>query len=342
MTLSNAEPPPHVSIPNDAKMCYLCKAYRKPLTEHCRVCNKCVEVFDHHCPWINNCVGAHNYRIFFATLTAAGSQVGFHIVVILAQVVVFSADELFRNHLDRFWGSSVVWVVCQTSIFVLLLIFEVLIVQLWWFHVGLIRRNETTYEFLTQIEGEKSGARKKKQVSRSSARSGAVFPASFEADDGENLSPHLMSNCRAACFACFPATVSDKKLPNALVRNGVKAMITNDEKISFEHGGSQNTQFSAKAVSQIRKGEMTAGVVSNRMKTVDTARLTRSSSKCRDDARRVQTEFGHGWLLQKRDDGFVVIELDWISAGSTTSAICYTKKFSTSTEPELKLKMKQN
>jgi hypothetical protein len=35
---------------------------------HCRICNKCVEMFDHHCPYINNCVGYRNSLFFFILL----------------------------------------------------------------------------------------------------------------------------------------------------------------------------------------------------------------------------------------------------------------------------------
>ncbi|XP_004345141.1 hypothetical protein CAOG_06392 [Capsaspora owczarzaki ATCC 30864] len=38
--------------------------------KHCKICNRCVSMFDHHCPWLNNCVGKNNRAAFMRLLLA--------------------------------------------------------------------------------------------------------------------------------------------------------------------------------------------------------------------------------------------------------------------------------
>ncbi|XP_067931560.1 palmitoyltransferase ZDHHC1-like [Watersipora subatra] len=50
------------------EFCHLCECTVGVRSKHCSTCNKCIEDFDHHCIWLNNCVGRKNYRTFIVCL----------------------------------------------------------------------------------------------------------------------------------------------------------------------------------------------------------------------------------------------------------------------------------
>ncbi len=51
----------------EAHYCSSCGVVKDPCkkTEHCALCQVCVEGYDHHCPWVGKCVGAGNIRYFY-------------------------------------------------------------------------------------------------------------------------------------------------------------------------------------------------------------------------------------------------------------------------------------
>ena len=130
-------------------------------TKHCRACDKCVLHFDHHCKWLNNCVGSKNYHSFFILVSTTLFQV-------LAQMAAGSyllwwavtagdtADDLLSSHrypiaLDRTH--------CVAAMCVYLLAGAALcylVGELFFFHVILMHRGITTYDY---ILGERDNAK---------------------------------------------------------------------------------------------------------------------------------------------------------------------------------------
>lgn len=149
-----------------SKKCYVCKVYRRPLTEHCRVCNTCVETFDHHCKWLNNCVGSQNYQLFFATLSATTLHVLVHTLVAASALVAYAVSYRIDGAVD------VLRIVLQSVSLALSIIFEVLLVQLWYFHIKLIQDDTTTYEMST---GQTNRSRRINKMQTGAGSS--VFPA---------------------------------------------------------------------------------------------------------------------------------------------------------------------
>lgn len=60
---------------NPADLCPDCKVIRSPRSQHCAICDCCVERFDHHCPWINNCVGIKNHNSFLVFLIVIWTKI---------------------------------------------------------------------------------------------------------------------------------------------------------------------------------------------------------------------------------------------------------------------------
>ncbi|KAE9603486.1 putative protein S-acyltransferase [Lupinus albus] len=55
----------------DNLFCTLCDAEVHKFSKHCRSCDKCVDGFDHHCRWLNNCIGRKNYISFMCLMAVS-------------------------------------------------------------------------------------------------------------------------------------------------------------------------------------------------------------------------------------------------------------------------------
>ncbi|CAM8922086.1 unnamed protein product [Rhodiola kirilowii] len=121
----------------DALFCTLCNAEVRKFSKHCRSCDKCVDGFDHHCRWLNNCVGRKNYITFLCLMGAS----------LLWLIVEFGVGVavLIRCFVDR----KVVALCTAVS-----LMATVPLGELFFFHMILIRKGITTYEYVVAMRSQ--------------------------------------------------------------------------------------------------------------------------------------------------------------------------------------------
>ena len=140
-------------LPKDALYCTLCCENVAKGSKHCRTCDKCVLKFDHHCKWLNNCVGAKNYSSFFVLVTVILFQVlaqmvagGFLLWWALTKkdvaTVVLESDRYPKAlHRNSFIASLAVYLVAGAGLCYL-------VGELFCFHLILIHRGITTYDYI--------------------------------------------------------------------------------------------------------------------------------------------------------------------------------------------------
>eukprot|EP01095_Lingulamoeba_sp_RSL-Kostka_P001685 TRINITY_DN1245_c3_g1_i1.p1 TRINITY_DN1245_c3_g1~~TRINITY_DN1245_c3_g1_i1.p1 ORF type:complete len:326 (-),score=35.90 TRINITY_DN1245_c3_g1_i1:30-1007(-) len=134
------------------KWCNTCHIFRPPRSNHCRLCDNCVEIWDHHCPWVGNCIGKRNYKFYlyfiwstmlFAIYITLNSIV--HIVLIGVRAGSFP-----QALLDIFLYSSLsffVMIYCGYGAISL----SILVIV----HSNLLLKNQTTAEFLKYVHWRK-------------------------------------------------------------------------------------------------------------------------------------------------------------------------------------------
>ncbi|KAK9164889.1 hypothetical protein Scep_000080 [Stephania cephalantha] len=140
---------------DDALFCTLCNAEVRKFSKHCRSCDKCVDGFDHHCRWLNNCVGRKNY-ITFVTLMAVSLfwlavEFGVGLVVF---VRCFTDRKATEDQIVERLGAgfsrppfATVVAICTA----VSLLATVPLGELFFFHMILIRKGITTYEYVVAM-----------------------------------------------------------------------------------------------------------------------------------------------------------------------------------------------
>lgn len=142
----------------DPIYCYLCETDVHPTSKHCRYCDKCVVRFDHHCKWLNTCIGEKNYFFFLMIVLSVFLMTTESLALSIALLVEsYTKTDAFmhrireQNDFRYFLGSPMTDNAVQSLLVVsvfLLLGFVAMLIQLGGFHIMLLYRGMTTYDFI--------------------------------------------------------------------------------------------------------------------------------------------------------------------------------------------------
>ncbi|KAI8527561.1 hypothetical protein RHMOL_Rhmol12G0084500 [Rhododendron molle] len=166
--------------------CSLCEVEVFKNSKHCRVCDKCVDNFDHHCRWLNNCIGKHNYRQFFILMTSSLLLLILQWSTgILVMVCCFLERKKFSADITSKLGSSFTVIPFSIAVAVctiLAMIATLPLAQLFFFHILLIRKGISTYDYIIALREQEQqgiGSQQSPQMSIASSLTGLSTASSF-------------------------------------------------------------------------------------------------------------------------------------------------------------------
>ncbi|KAI0525131.1 hypothetical protein KFK09_004522 [Dendrobium nobile] len=166
--------------------CCLCEVEVMKHSKHCRVCDKCVDHFDHHCRWLNNCIGRKNYGKFFLLMISA-------ILLLILQwsigvmvlILCFLDRKRYSMDIKSKLGSSfslAPFTVVVASCTFLAMLATLPLAQLFFFHVLLIKKGISTYEYIVALREQEQGVgQQSPQMSSISSLTGFSSASSFTA-----------------------------------------------------------------------------------------------------------------------------------------------------------------
>ncbi|KAL6010386.1 hypothetical protein ACLOJK_000817 [Asimina triloba] len=146
---------------------------------YCSLCE--VEVFKYskHCRWLNNCIGRKNYRRFFTLMVFALLLLILQWSIgILVLICCFLERKRFSTEIISKLGSSFSLASCT----ILAMIATLPLAQLFFFHVLLIKKGISTYDYIIALreqEQQATGVQQSPQMSPASSLTGLSSASSF-------------------------------------------------------------------------------------------------------------------------------------------------------------------
>ncbi|KAM7253035.1 hypothetical protein ACFE04_025653 [Oxalis oulophora] len=142
----------------DALFCTLCNAEVRKFSKHCKSCDKCVDGFDHHCRWLNNCVGRKNYISFVCLMAASLAWLAVEFGIGVTVLVRCFVDKKgIENQITDRLGvgfSRIPFAIIVGLCTAVSLLATVPLGELFFFHILLIRKGITTYEYVVAMRAQ--------------------------------------------------------------------------------------------------------------------------------------------------------------------------------------------
>ncbi|CAM0903175.1 unnamed protein product [Alopecurus aequalis] len=142
----------------EALFCTLCNTEVRKNSKHCRSCDKCVDGFDHHCRWLNNCVGRKNYVTFLCLMAVSLVWLAVECGVGIAVFVRCFTD---KTSIEEEIGEKLGYGLSRAPFAVIVALSSALSVlasvplaELFFFHILLIRKGITTYEYVVAMRAQ--------------------------------------------------------------------------------------------------------------------------------------------------------------------------------------------
>nr|XP_025126549.1 probable palmitoyltransferase ZDHHC11B isoform X2 [Bubalus bubalis] len=226
---------PHV-IQN--QYCHLCEVTVSAKAKHCSACNKCVSGFDHHCKWLNNCVGSRNYWCFFSSVASASA--GLLCIIIILLYILFQyffnpatlrTDARYRSISNKdTWllflpispvrTNPCVLLALGLLVLLLALISLLLLGHLLFFHLYLMAKRLSTFDYMTQgRQQQKSKHEKgKKDVSLQMEDLSQPQDSSLGSSEQGETPKELLPSSRHPSL-CSAATIQPEDTPTSLKKS---------------------------------------------------------------------------------------------------------------------------
>lgn len=141
--------------------CAHCQANVGRCSKHCRACDRCVDGFDHHCKWLNNCIGAKNYKQFFflVAFTVAMLVTQFGWGIYLFSRCFYDGVSMGALINARYNGVNFTGYKVALGAYLVILLASILMLgELLFFHIILVFKDMTTYDYIISQRDQKAQA----------------------------------------------------------------------------------------------------------------------------------------------------------------------------------------